>query len=196
VAEEKEFRERVLEIGQLIEGLDKISDNNARTSARELVQLVMELHGVALDKVMEVVFESGPAGEEIIERLGRDPVVGGALVLHGLHPDDLETRVARAIEQLKPRLRKQDVEVELLGIQEGAVRVHVTKSAHACSSTNNTVRSTVEEAIYEAAPDVGSITIEGLDNKPANGFVALDQLMSSALTKEFAGAVAQRNDGD
>jgi hypothetical protein len=39
----------------------------------------------------------------------------------------------------------------------------------------------VEEAIYEAAPEVGSLVIEGLEGKFASGFVSLDTLVSGAM---------------
>jgi hypothetical protein len=32
--------------------------------------------------------------------------------------------------------------------------------------------------MYDAAPDLTSLVIEGLEEKPASGFVALDKLMS------------------
>jgi len=35
--------------------------------------------------------------------------------------------------------------------------------------------------MYDAAPDLTSLVIEGLEEKPASGFVALDKLMSGAV---------------
>ncbi len=40
-------------------------------------------------------------------------------------------------------------------------------------------KSMVEDAIYEGAPDIVSIAVEGLEGKPAEGFVSLDKLMAS-----------------
>jgi hypothetical protein len=34
--------------------------------------------------------------------------------------------------------------------------------------------------MYDAAPDLTSLVIEGFEEKPASGFVALDKLMSGA----------------
>ena len=33
--------------------------------------------------------------------------------------------------------------------------------------------------MYDAAPDMASLVIEGLEEKPASGFVALDKLVGS-----------------
>ena len=44
--------------------------------------------------------------------------------------------------------------------------------------------------MYDAAPDLTSLLIEGLDEKPASGFVALDKLMTrgqSAILESQAG---------
>ena len=192
MVDEKEFRERVQTIGRLVAGLDEIVDNKARTSARELMQLVMELHSAAVERMLEIIFDQGPAGAEIIEMLGRDRVVSSLLALHGLHPDDPETRVARALQEVASKLRKQEVEVQLLGFQEGRVRVSAKTNAHACGSTAATVRTAIEEAVYEAAPEITALAIEGLEPKNGNGFVGLDQLMGVAA----AGPVAQTKAGD
>ncbi|MCU1333300.1 MAG: thioredoxin-like protein [Candidatus Angelobacter sp.] len=181
VVNEKDFRERVQQMAELAAGLERISDDKIRASAKELVHLLMELHGSGLERIMETVFAAGEPGAAIIDKLSREPLVSSLLVLHGLHPDDFETRVTSAVEALRPRLRKQDVEVELLEVSEAAVRVRVTPSAHACGSTTTTLRASVEEAIYEAAPEVDSLVIEGLEGKSASGFVSLDTLVSGAM---------------
>jgi len=180
VDEEKQFRERVQEIGRLLASLDEIADNKARNSARELVQLVMDLHGAGVEKMMEIIFAQDDAGKAIIEKLGRDGIVSSLLVLHGLHPDPMETRVERAVENAAVHLRKQEVEVQLLSVEGGVVCIQARLSTHACGSTAATVRGTIEEAVYEAAPEIASLVIEGLEPKSASGFVGLDQLMGVA----------------
>jgi hypothetical protein len=179
LADEKEFRERIQEIGRLVAGLDNITDEPARKSARELVQLVMELHGLGIERMMELIYSQGAEGAEIIDRLGADRTVGSLLVLHGLHPEPVETRVQQAIEQLTREFRKQEVEVQLLGVEDSNVRVLARMSAHACGSTAGAVRTSIEEAVYAAAPEI-SLIIEGLEPRSPNGFVALEQLMGAS----------------
>lgn len=181
MVDEKEFRERLQNIGQLISGLDEIADKKAQTAARELTQLIMELHGAGLEKMMEITFAQGDAGAATIDKLGRDRMVSSLLVLHGLHPEDTKTRVERAIEHIAAKLRKQEVEVHLLAAGEETVRVSARTSAHACGSTAATVRAEIEDAVYEAAPEIQSLVIEGLEPKSANGFVNIDQLMGKPV---------------
>ncbi|MCU1220801.1 MAG: thioredoxin-like protein, partial [Candidatus Angelobacter sp.] len=105
---EKDFRERVQQMAALAADLENISDDKIRASAKELIHLLMELHGAGLEKIMETVFAAGEPGASMIDKLSREPLVSSLLVLHGLHPDDVETRVAAAVEVLRPRLRKQN----------------------------------------------------------------------------------------
>lgn len=179
MVDEKEFQEKVQKIARLISGLNDITDNQTRTAAQDLVQLVTDLHGIAVERMMEVIFARGACGVEIIEELGHDRIVSSLLALHGLHPEDVQTRVTRAVEKIAAGLRKQDVELELLEVDAGRVRIRAKTNAHACHSTYATVRIAIEEAVYEAAPDISSLMIEGLEGKDGGGFVELEQLTNT-----------------
>jgi len=197
VADDKEFRERVQRIGALVQEIETIADPAVRAGTRQLVQSLMELHGAALERAMDLVAEAGEPGMKLIERLGRDPLVSSILVLYGLHPEDLDSRVLKAIEKIKPQLRKQGCEVEVLELSGGAVRLRVQTGEHTCGSTVKTVNASLEEAVYDAAPDLVSLTIEGLEGKPASGFVALDALMGSPATSvTHAGAPVRLEGAD
>jgi Fe-S cluster biogenesis protein NfuA len=192
MSEQQDFQQRVRRIGALVEEIETIADPAARSSTRQLVQLVMEFHGLALDRTLEILADGGEAGMSFIEQLGRDSMVSSLLVLYGLHPDSLETRVRKAVERLEPKLRRDSAVIELLGIEDGAVRIRVTPGGHACGSTTKAMQTSVEDAIYEAAPDIASLTIEGLDGQPASGFVALDKLTGPAQVTPTAESPAER----
>jgi Fe-S cluster biogenesis protein NfuA len=177
--ENKELQQRMQRIGGLVQEIESIADPSVRASTKELVQLLMEFHGAGLDRALEITAKTGDPGLRLIDELGRDPLVSSLLVLYGLHPDDLEARVTRALEQIRPKVQRNGGEVELLGIDDGIVRLRLGLTGHTCASTGATLQSTVEEAIYEAAPDVVSIVVEGLEGKPADGFVSLDKLLGT-----------------
>lgn len=193
--EDKEFRERVQRIGGLVQEIETIADPAVRASTRQLVQSLMELHGAALERALDLVAEAGEPGMNIIERLGRDPLVSSVLVLYALHPEGLDDRVRRALERVKPQLRKQGCEVELLELSEGVVRLRVQAGEHTCGSTARTAQATLEDAIYDAAPDLVSLTVEGQEGKPASGFVALETLMGNAPTSCSHATVPARSEG-
>ena len=90
------------------------------------MQLLMDVHGAGLERMMEIIFESGSAGPAIIDKLGQDSIAGSLLLLYSLHPDDLETRVHKAMERMRPRLRKLACTAELASVSEGVVRVRLT----------------------------------------------------------------------
>jgi Fe-S cluster biogenesis protein NfuA len=187
VADSRDFQEDMQRIGGLVQEIDSIADPAVRAATKDLVQSLMDLHGTALEKVLDIVADAGEPGMDIIGRLGRDPLVSSVLILYGLHPDDLETRVVKAVDRIRPQLRKQGCEVELVGVNDGAVRLRVETGSHTCGSTAKTVQATVEGAIYDAAPDMASLAIEGFEEKPSSGFVALDKLMGSASALEPQG---------
>ncbi len=180
MTDDKDFRERVQRIGTLVEEIEAIADPAVRATTKVLVQSLMDLNGAAIERTMEIVSEAGDPGMALIDRLGQDPMVSSVLVLYGLHPEDLDSRVSKAIEKVRPQLRKQGAELEVLELHEGVVRIRVDVGEHTCGSTAKSVRTTLEGAVYDAAPDLNLLTLEGLDGKAASGFVALGQLTGIA----------------
>ncbi len=181
MADSKDFREDMQRIGGLVQEIESIADPAVRATTKNLMQSLMDLHGAALEKALDIVAEAGEPGMNIIDRLGRDSLVSSVLILYGLHPEDIETRVVKAVERVRPQLRKQGCEVELLGTENGAIRLRVETGSHTCGSTAKTLQSSLEGAMYDAAPDLISLTIEGFEEKPGTGFVALDKLVGTGV---------------
>jgi Fe-S cluster biogenesis protein NfuA len=167
------FQDRIGRIENLIQGLDGITDEKVRGQARELVEALLEMQGAGLERVMEIVYDSGPTGQSTIDELGRDELVSSLLLVHGLHPLDLESRVRNALEKVGPRLAQHGGSVELLGVtREGAVKLRLAGNCHGCPSSILTLKFSIEEAIYAAAPDVTSLEVEGTaprDAQSVNG---------------------------
>jgi Fe-S cluster biogenesis protein NfuA len=180
VANGNDFREDIQRIGGLVQEIESIADPAVRASTKNLVQSIMDLHGAALEKALDIVAGTGEPGLNLIGQLGRDPMVSSVLILYGLHPDDIQTRVANAVDRVRPQLRKQGCEVEIVDVNEGFIRLHVETGSHTCGSTAKTLQASLEGAIYDAAPDLTSLVIEGFEEKPASGFVALDKLIGRA----------------
>jgi Fe-S cluster biogenesis protein NfuA len=175
--DDKDFQVKVQRIGELVAALENIADAESRASAKALVQLLLDLHGTGLERVMEVVSKNGESGLRTIDDLGRDPLVSSLLVLYGLHPLDLESRVAQAVEKVRPQVRKGGGELNLLGVEGGIVRLRLQITGHVCASTGKTLKTIVEDALYEAAPDVDHLLIEGLEESAgSSGFVPVGKL--------------------
>ena len=180
MADEKDLQKSAQRIGSLVQELETIADPAARARSKELVQLLLDLHGAALERMMDIVFRSGDLGAHAIDEFGRDPLVSSLLVLYGIHPEELQTRVERKMEEIRSKLGKMGAEATLVSINGGEVRLHVKVDSHGCGSTKRTVQSTLEESIYEAAPDVTSLIVEGLKEPTASGFVAVEKLFATA----------------
>jgi Fe-S cluster biogenesis protein NfuA len=189
VANDGEFHEQVRQLGRLVAQFEQLPDSAAKTAGKELLQLLMDVHGRGLERAIEIVFDAGNFAPGIIDKLGQDPIVGNLLLLYSLHPDELETRVHKAIEHMRPRLRKLSCTVELERVQENRVHVRLTTSGHGCGSSAGDLRSIVEDVMYEFAPDVTSLEIAGLEEPTPAGFVALESL----LGQRFAGATSTRH---
>ncbi len=161
-----EFQKQLSRIEELINTLNAAPDSIVSTKSRELTQALLELHGTGLERVFELIHGSELNGQALIDHLAEDPLISNFLVLHGLHPLDLETRVRNALEAVKPRLGLHGGSVELIGVNpEGGIKLRLEGNCHGCPSSRVTLKSSIEEAIYAAAPDVTGLQVEGaVDN--------------------------------
>jgi Fe-S cluster biogenesis protein NfuA len=121
---------------------------------------LLDFHATGIDRMMEITSENGDIGWNIIEKFGRDPLVCHMLLLHGQHPLDLDARVRDALEKVRPYLHSHGGNVELIEIADGAVRLKLTGSCNGCPSSTVTLKTAIETAIHETAPDVTSIQCE------------------------------------
>ncbi len=151
------------EIEKLIEGVEGWKDADAQAQAHELVRTLLALHGAGFERALEIIYDGKKTGAELIDDLGRDETVSNLLLLHGLHPLSLEERVRGAVEEVKPRLGQHGGSVQLLGVTpEGTVRLQLEGNCEGCPSSRITLKYSIEEAIYAAAPDVTALEVNGL----------------------------------
>lgn len=167
--EERAFERRMRRIEELVGELNAAPEGGLRVAALELVQLLMDLHGEGLERMMEVIAGRGEAGWAIIDELTQDGVASSLLLLYGLHPLDVETRVRGALEKVRPYLRSHGGNVELIGIEGDVVRLRLEGSCEGCPSSAMTLKLSIEEAICEAAPEVAGIISEGTASAATTG---------------------------
>ena len=152
--------------------IEALKDPKARSTAAEMVGVLLDLYGDGLARMMEVVAE-GEERERTFEAFAGDGLVSHLLLLHGLHPLDVEARVVGALEEVRPYLQSHGGNVELLGIEGGVARLRMQGSCDGCPSSAMTLKLAIEEAIQKAAPDLEGIEAEGVaEPEPAPNFVA------------------------
>jgi Fe-S cluster biogenesis protein NfuA len=158
----REFQAQLQRLDGLLKGVEHFADRDAQATTRAIVRAVLDLHAAGLERVLEHIAAAGDSGRAILDACARDDVVGGLLLLHGLHPLDLEARVRQALDDVRPYLRSDGGNVELLGTADGVVRLRLQGSCHSCPSSAVTMKQTIEEAIVARAPDVTAIEVEGI----------------------------------
>ncbi|CAB3799197.1 NifU family protein [Pararobbsia alpina] len=158
---------RVLEeqqrrIDELIAALTALEDTRGRDIAQALLQVVLELHAGGLARLAEIVTEVDGADGPIVQRLMQDKQVTALLLLHGLHPQDLADRVRHAVEGLHASLGAYGLRIELINAREDAVRVRLSGVLTGKHATPAQVQGDIERTIFEHAPDVARVEIDGM----------------------------------
>jgi Fe-S cluster biogenesis protein NfuA len=154
-----QFSVKTEHIEMLASKLDQANDPELRATALELVRSVVELHGAALQSLIDRCLAT-PDGERVLNEVLQDNLVSSMFLLHSLHPDDIETRVLRGVESVRPYLKSHGGDCELIAVDEGIVRLRLHGSCGSCPSSSLTLKNAVEEALYEAAPDIKEFIAE------------------------------------
>lgn len=133
----------------------------ARERAEELVRLTADLYGAGIERILDIVHEAGLLDDAVVAALAADDLVASLLLVHGLHPYDLDRRVELALDGVRPYLGSHGGDVELVGIgDDGVVRLRLLGSCDGCASSSVTLKLAVEGAIEAAAPEVVAIEVE------------------------------------
>src|SRR5829696_10291734 len=159
--DDQELRERVGRIETLLEEIESFEDSEARA---KMVQILLELYGEGLGRIVESVGRLG--GEDLKDELLGDELITHLLLLHGLHPVDVETRVLGALDEVRPYLESHGGNVQFLGIGEGMARVRLEGSCDGCPSSTMTLKLAIEEAVQRAAPELEGVEAEGVAEPP------------------------------
>lgn len=165
-------------VGRRVEDLlDQIAgrDEVAAELTDELVRELMALYGAGLGRVLDRMAAVAP---DALRDLTADPLVGGLLVLHDLHPDHVEARVEAALEQVRPYLASHGGGVQLLGVTGDVARLRLEGSCDGCGSSQVTLQHAVEGAVLEAAPEIDRIEVQGAvgTGSGGNGLIPAESL--------------------
>lgn len=168
-------QESVAHIDELVAAVETLPDPHARRAAVELVQAVMGLHEDALRRILEIVAAAGN-GPVITEAMAADDLVSGVLVLHDLHPHGVEARVRRAMDKLQRHFDSRGAGITLLELNSETLRVRYDGARPGAGAA---AKKLIEETIYEAAPEITRLEIEGVEERRDPGFVPLADLVAT-----------------
>ncbi|HEV2450846.1 MAG TPA: NifU family protein [Streptosporangiaceae bacterium] len=150
MSETKQAGDRIEEI------LGSLRARGDEAAAEELVGVLVGLYGDGLSRIVSSL------GPDTLLRLIEDPLVESLLLLHDLHPLDVDTRIQRALDRVRPYLGSHAGGVEYLGVNDGVAQLRLEGSCHGCPSSTVTVRLAITGAVREAAPEVTEVTVEGV----------------------------------
>ena len=152
------------------------ADADCAAAVQSVVQDLLDYHRAALSQMIELNRNADNC--DLLRRWADDELVASLLLLYDLHPDDLTTRVERALEQVRPYLKSHGGDVALVEIDDGVVRLQMKGSCHGCPSSAMTLKTKIDEAICAIAPDAVAIEVTDLTDEPASaaGFVPVEAL--------------------
>lgn len=192
-SDDLELKNRMSDLESLLQQVERIPDAPTRELVSGIIQSMMEFHGAGLSRMLEHLTRAGEAGSTALADMARDELVSNLLLLYGLHPLDVEARVRLALDSVRPYLASHGGNVELLELTPtGVVRLRMQGSCHGCPSSAVTLKSTIEQAIYDKAPDVAAIEVVNVHEAPAaasvSGFVSTETLVATVGKRHLQGA--------
>ncbi len=152
----------VARVEELTAQLEEVQDFRARAIADELVASIMQLYGAGLERIVEALDDPARTAGEVRERLVEDGVVASLLLIHGLYPVDLETRVREALEVVRPYMESHGGDVELIDVQDGVARMRLVGHCEGCPASQATLELGIKQALEEMAPDLQGLEVEGV----------------------------------
>jgi Fe-S cluster biogenesis protein NfuA len=158
--------ELIARVQELTAQLEEVQDFQARAVADELVASIMQLYGEGLERIVAALDEPGASAAEVRARLVDDGVVASLLLIHGLYPVDLETRVREALDSVRPYMESHGGDVELLAIEDGVAKMRLVGHCKGCPASEATLELAIKKALEETAPDLEGLEVEGVE-KPA-----------------------------
>ncbi len=153
-----EFQHLLEWLGAGIERMEEIEDEKTREEVFALLEGIDVLHRQGLGRILELV--GSLAGQQTVERVSRDPVVRTLLEMYDLPEADERTQVERALEPVYPYFQSHGGKLEVLGVEDGRVRVRLSGSCEGCPGTETTLKRVVEEALREGFPGFRELVAE------------------------------------
>jgi Fe-S cluster biogenesis protein NfuA len=151
-------------IEALLDRIAESGDQRIVETAEDLVAAVVTLYGEGLTRAVQLLADAD------VLRLAGDQFVGPLLLLHGLHPDGVDTRIQAALDAVRPYLGSHAGGIDFLGIDaDGVAHLRLQGSCDSCPGSTATVQGAIERAVLDAAPEVVKIEVEGMVEPPPPG---------------------------
>jgi Fe-S cluster biogenesis protein NfuA/nitrite reductase/ring-hydroxylating ferredoxin subunit len=148
-------------IQQIVEQIDAMPNPAARALLHECIESLLGFYGSGLERILAVIRSSGTSGQRVLDDLLQDGIVRGMLLIHGLHPLDIERRLQQALAKVRPYMESHGGDVELLSLEDDFARLRLSGECKSCPSSAATLELAVRNAIEELCPDLAGFDVEG-----------------------------------
>lgn len=165
-SEGKDFRQVGGRIEELLGVLADHGDAQSQQAAEEAVRLLVEMYGEGLERIVEAIAAT-ESGLALLGALVEDDLLASLLIVHGLHPVPLMDRIGQALDSVRPYLGSHAGGVDVIGVDDdGVLQLRLQGSCDGCSSSAETVRVAIENAVLAAAPEIVAVEAEGMVERP------------------------------
>jgi Fe-S cluster biogenesis protein NfuA len=159
--------ESLARLGPLLDRLEELLDDigalddDVRGRVFELLDGVDGVHRLAVTRLAAGL---GP-GLAALRRT--DAAVDWLFEAYGVGVDDVAAAEA-ALEPVRPYIAGHGGAVEVLGVEDGVVRVRMSGTCSGCTSSGETLRHGVEVALRENLPGFAALDVAPDDGAPAH----------------------------
>ncbi|MDQ0957084.1 hypothetical protein QFZ66_000962 [Streptomyces sp. B4I13] len=139
-------------VEEVLARLTASGDPAAAAAAEELVRSLMDFYGAGLARILHLL-SAAPGGPAA--RLLGDELVASLLVLHDLHPEDRDARIARALDSV----REHALEVVDFDEGSGTLSLRAQESGGCGCGSGADARQAAEAALACFAPEVRAVDV-------------------------------------
>ncbi len=161
-----EFQHLLEWLGTGLERMEEIQDEKTREEVFAFLEGIDVLHRQGIGRILDLIANLG--GQQAVERISQDPVVRTLLDMYDLPEADEKTQVERVLEDVYPYFQSHGGRLDLLGVENGRVRVRLSGSCEGCPGTATTLQRVVEEALREGFPGFEELVAEEPPPAPKN----------------------------
>jgi Fe-S cluster biogenesis protein NfuA len=147
-------RQMAERLQSLIEKIQSQPNPGARALLQDCLQSLLAFYGDGLSRIIQHLQTANGEGGQALAKILQDPAVTGLLLIHGLHPVCLETRLQGALDKVRPYMQSHGGSIELISLENEVARVRLQGTCKTCPSSAITLELAVRRAVEEACPDL------------------------------------------
>lgn len=154
----------------LLEKVSQWPDAASKALMQECISEMLIFYGNGLERMIDLISgESNEIATKVLNKFMADPFINGLLILHDLHPFDMETRIHLALEKVRPYIQSHGGQIDLLSLENESAKIKLSGTCKTCASSSVTLELAVRQALEEYCPDLDNLEVEGLEVQKNNG---------------------------